>query len=242
MPHSDLHPIKLHLSHAQIAKLRNGHTARLKHEHIGVGRPMHLHHHHLLKIHKAHRSGKGVIIGPLTHAEMHGSSLWDSIKSGFNYVKNNPTLNKIAGTVLDYGTNALLPSYSEDINKARRATLGVGLRRKHKMKGGHLLGHEGDQFHSEHMSHGNRGTHGGRLAKLPLSAVNMPYDYADVQGPLLPLQHPARRSTLPYVPNEVDDVNEHDGYGLHHRMHKMHIGRKRGRKPRMGGSFAPAGY
>ena len=51
--------VLLDLSQSHINRLRKGRTIQLKHSHIGKGHKVHLHHHKVLHIRRAHRLGKG---------------------------------------------------------------------------------------------------------------------------------------------------------------------------------------
>lgn len=235
--HHEHIPVHFHLSAHQKARLRNGHNVQIKHEHIGTGGAiLHLHHLNHKKVAKAHHHHKGVRIGLSPHEiEKSSGSLWDSIKSGFNTIKNSPILNKIAGTALDYGTNALgnavgLGQYTGDVNSARKQLLGVGL--KHRGKGINQPTHINHHPHNDYTGMGvkHHQKHNTRLH----SAKN--------ESNFLEFNSPAMH---PYVDHKTGQamVPSEGIHHLEHHMNHMHL-KPRGRKKKVhnGGSFLASGY
>ena len=155
------HPIKLHISHNQVARIRAGHPVQIKHEHIGHAHGSifrHLHPTNLEKIHKAHRGRRGVRVH-LTHAELHGTGLLDSIKKGVNFVRKHAgVLKPIASAVLDAGAH-FFPEASPLRQQVRHYT-GVGIHGEpqHFSEPTHFPG--GSDFHMapKHRAHKKKST------------------------------------------------------------------------------------
>ena len=132
--HHGLHPVKLHLSHAQVLKAKAGHPIQVKYEHIGHGHLFHLHPETHKKILHAHKHHKGARIH-ITHHELHGAGFLDVIKKIASPVLSG--LSAVAGEIL--------PQYKDTIGKVRegiRTATGYGLKPKKQM-------HHGNAMHSE---------------------------------------------------------------------------------------------
>ena len=138
------HPIKLHISHNQVAKIRRGEPIQLKHEHIGHPHGHVFHHLHpmnLEKIHKAHRKGAGIRV-QLTEPELHGTGLLDSIKKGIKWIgQHSGVLKPLASAALDAGAH-FFPGAQGARSMVRDLT-GVGIHHKrahhaHHMRGGDM--------------------------------------------------------------------------------------------------------
>ena len=122
-------PLKLHLSHHQLGKIRRGEPIQLKHEHIGHPRGItftHLHPINHAKIVKAHGQRRGVRVH-ITHPEMHGTGFLDVLKG-----IASPVLSGLAGVA-----GELFPSHKDTINKVRQGikdVTGYGIRHKRGRK------------------------------------------------------------------------------------------------------------
>jgi len=121
--------IQLHISPAQIAKVKRGQPIQIPHHAIGHAQGhtfRHLHPETHKKITKAYRARKGVRV-QFTPAELEGTGFMDFIKKAGEFiVKNKNVLKPLATAVLDTGAQFIpgAAPYREGIRKFT----GVGIK------------------------------------------------------------------------------------------------------------------
>ncbi len=118
-----LHPVKLNLSKAQIAKAKRGNQIQVMHSDIGHGHLIHVHPETHKKLVSAYKNKKGTRIH-LTPNELHGAGLWDTIKNIAGKVAS-PLLSGLAGAAKE-----VFPDYSKTIDAVRgtvRDVTGYGM-------------------------------------------------------------------------------------------------------------------
>ena len=136
-------PVKIHLSHHQISKIRQGKTVQIPIEHIGhhQGRVFrHLHPTNLEKLKKAHHAKRGVRLHLTTH-ELHGTGFLDILKK-----IASPVLSGLQGVAKE-----IFPSHAGTIDKIRngiRTATGYGLKTRKQ-------NHHGDAMNSHGFYNGN---------------------------------------------------------------------------------------
>lgn len=148
MPH---HPVKLHISHNQVLKIKRGEPIQIKHEHIGHHQGAtftNLHPSNLDKLHRAHRARKGVRLH-LTHHELEGTGLLDWLKKAGSWVsKHSGVLKPIASAALDAGSY-----FFPEAMPARafiKKTTGVGIHPSHAGIAGFSHGMDPMMHHESH--------------------------------------------------------------------------------------------
>ena len=121
-------PLKLHISQAQLHKIRAGHPIQIRFEHIDHPNGIifqHLHPMNHAKIHKAYRLRKGVRIH-ITPEEFEGTGFKEWLQKAGHWLKKNaPVLKPIATTILDAGAS-FYPAYAPARSSFRKLT-GVGM-------------------------------------------------------------------------------------------------------------------
>lgn len=124
-------PIHLHITHAQIGKIRRGQPIQIPHAHIGHPQGhvfRHLHPETHKKLVKAYHARKGARVH-LTESELEGTGLFDVIKKGVQFVaKHADVLKPLATTVLDTGAH-FIPGAAPYRETIRKYT-GVGIKRR----------------------------------------------------------------------------------------------------------------
>ncbi len=113
-----LHPVKLNLSKAQIAKAKRGNQIQIMHSDIGHGHLIHVHPETHKKLVSAYKNKKGTRIH-LTPSELHGAGLWDTIKNIASTVAT-PVLSGLAGAAKE-----IFPEYKGTIDKVREGVRSV---------------------------------------------------------------------------------------------------------------------
>ena len=125
-------PIKIHLTEAQLHKVRAGHPIQIKHAHLGHPQGItfqHIHPEMLKKIHRAYNYRKGVRVH-LTPEDFHGTGFKQWLQGAARWVKKNAKfLKPIASAALDAGS-MMYPQFAPARASIRGLT-GVGLRPTH---------------------------------------------------------------------------------------------------------------
>jgi len=124
-------PIRLHITHSQLAKIRNGHPIQIPHAHIGHPQGAvfrHLHPETHKKLARAYHARKGARVH-LTHAELEGTGFLDTIRKVGQFIGQHANVLKpLATAALDAGAH-FIPA-AAPIREGIRKYTGVGIARR----------------------------------------------------------------------------------------------------------------
>lgn len=146
----DYKPAKIDFTQAQVSKMLKGQPVRLTSSQIGCGsKVMMLHpaNHSLLS--KASVSKKGCVLHPskgeiqaTINSTMDGTGFFDTLKKGFNFLKDSGVLSSVVDMAVQPLTAMAGPQFGALVQPARnllKQTTGVGARRPRRKKSDNVL-------------------------------------------------------------------------------------------------------
>ena len=153
-------PLPLHITRAQLHKLRAGHQIQIKHEHIGHPHGIvfrHLHPETHRKILKAYHAHKGVRIH-ITEPEFEGTGVREFFQKAKRWFqKNEKYIKPIASTVMDIGAE-VFPKFAP-ARAVIRQTTGYGIENRPT----HFVGQPMEGYGEAHYTHARAKKHKRRM-------------------------------------------------------------------------------